>query len=78
MEVKMSSIRALTKYYIVSFLIVIALAFPDQGKRDFVLSQVMNMSFLITKLENIRILGILLLPSSGKYKKLYLPVRIDI
>lgn len=53
MDVKMSSIRTLTKYYIVSFLIVIALAFPDQGKRDFVLSQVMNMSYLITKLENI-------------------------
>jgi hypothetical protein len=52
MAMKMSSIRALTKCYIVSFLIVITLAFPDQGKRDFVLSQVMNMSCLITKVEN--------------------------
>jgi hypothetical protein len=56
----MSSIRALTKYYIVSFLIVFALAFPDQGKRDFVLSQVTNMSCLITKLENIDIQLLLL------------------
>jgi hypothetical protein len=53
----MSSVRALTKYYIVGFLlIVIALAFPDQGRRDFVLSQVMNMSGVITKLENIRVI----------------------
>jgi hypothetical protein len=52
-ELKMSSIRALTKYYIVSFLIVIALAFPDQGKQDFELNQVMNMTPLITKLENV-------------------------
>jgi hypothetical protein len=51
-ELKMSSVRALTKYYVVSFLIVIALAFPDQGKHDFELNQVMNMPPLITKFEN--------------------------
>jgi hypothetical protein len=51
-ELKMSSVRALTKYYIVSFIIVIALAFPDQGKHDFVLNQVMNMPLVITKFEN--------------------------
>jgi hypothetical protein len=52
-DTKTSSMGALTKYYIVSVLIVITLAFPDQGKRDFVLSQVMNMSYLIKNLENI-------------------------
>ncbi|XP_021939635.1 transmembrane protein 87A [Zootermopsis nevadensis] len=40
--VKMLIVRALTKCYVISVLIIIAVAFPDQGKRDFVLSREKN------------------------------------
>lgn len=57
--VKMLIVRALTKCYVISVLIIIAVAFPDQGKRDFVLSRVINVLHLIIKFEDIHIFGIL-------------------
>jgi len=32
--------RALTKYYVVSVLVVMTMSFPDQGKQDFELTKV--------------------------------------
>jgi hypothetical protein len=53
LDVKMQFVRALTKYYIFSVLVIITVAFPDQGKRDFILSRVFNVPHLVLMLEDI-------------------------
>jgi hypothetical protein len=45
-------LRALTKCYVVSVLVVMTMSFPDQGKQNFVLTSVIIVPYLMTKYEN--------------------------
>jgi len=70
--------RALTKYYVVSVLVVMTMSFPDQGKQNFVLTPVIIIPYRVTKFTNVWYMFYVYLFAQENEQKFHFQTQIKI